>query len=146
MPGARTICGTTTETLTRLAKAPAGTATDPASPAGCAWSQHELEELDCVVECEKSLVVQVGRRILDAAQREGLDRAVGGGEAANYDLRYLEMARRTTRQIVRRRRETVERYGSGMSASRVQIPDVPSYRGIVPPNGMIRGGARRTRA
>ena len=38
--------------------------------------QHQVEELDRVLEGQQAAVVQVGRRVLDAAQREGLDRAV----------------------------------------------------------------------
>ena len=44
--------------------------------------QHEVEELHRVVQRQQPVVVQVGRRILDAAEREGFDRAVGGGLAA----------------------------------------------------------------
>src|SRR3954449_476366 len=40
-------------------------------------SQYQVEELDRVGERNKASVMQVGRRILDAAQREGLDWPVG---------------------------------------------------------------------
>ena len=44
--------------------------------------EHEVEELDRVLQRQQAVVVQVRRRVLDAAQREGLDRAVGRGLAA----------------------------------------------------------------
>src|SRR4029453_6202879 len=44
--------------------------------------EHEIEELDRVLEREQPVVVQVGRRVLDAAQRECLDRAIRRAEPA----------------------------------------------------------------
>src|SRR6266446_5463335 len=40
-------------------------------------TQHEIEEFDRVVEGQQALIMQVRRRVLDAAQREGLDWPVG---------------------------------------------------------------------
>ena len=40
-------------------------------------AEHEVEELDGVFERQQAVVVQVRRRVFDAAQRERLDRAVG---------------------------------------------------------------------
>src|SRR5216684_2200248 len=53
--------------------------------------QHQIEELDGVVERQKAPVVQVGRRVLDAAQRERLDRAVAVHDQA-VDHLLLEKA------------------------------------------------------
>lgn len=39
--------------------------------------EHEVEELDGIVERGQASVVQVGRRVLDAAQRERLDGPLG---------------------------------------------------------------------
>ena len=36
-------------------------------------AEHQVEELDCVVQREQTLVMQIGRVVLDAAQREGFD-------------------------------------------------------------------------
>jgi hypothetical protein len=36
-------------------------------------ARHEIEELDGVLQRQQSPVVQVRRRVLDAAEREGLD-------------------------------------------------------------------------
>ena len=44
-------------------------------------ADHEVEELDRVLEREQPAVVQVRRRVLDAAQRERLDRPVGARHA-----------------------------------------------------------------
>jgi hypothetical protein len=44
--------------------------------------EDEVEELDRVLERQQAAVVQIGRRVLHAAQREGLDRAVGAGHRA----------------------------------------------------------------
>ena len=44
-------------------------------------AEHQIEELDGVFEREQAVVVQIRRRIFDAAQREGLDGAVGAGLA-----------------------------------------------------------------
>src|SRR6478736_450377 len=40
--------------------------------------EDQIEKLDRVVECEQTTIVEVRRRVLDAAQREGLDRTFGG--------------------------------------------------------------------
>jgi len=40
-------------------------------------AEDQVEELHGVVERQQAIVVQVRRRVLDAAQREGLDRAIG---------------------------------------------------------------------
>src|SRR4029077_10930741 len=47
---------------------------------GEAGLEDEVEELDGVVEGQQAAVVQVGGRVLDAAEREGLDRSVGAGD------------------------------------------------------------------
>src|SRR5258707_10562190 len=39
-------------------------------------AEHQIEELNRIIERQQAPVVQVGRRILDAAQREGLDGSV----------------------------------------------------------------------
>src|ERR1700692_1797705 len=39
-------------------------------------AEHQIEELDRIIERQQAPVVHVGRRILDAAQREGLDGSV----------------------------------------------------------------------
>ena len=39
-------------------------------------SEHQVEEFHRVVQREQPIVVQVRRRVLDAAQREGFDRTV----------------------------------------------------------------------
>jgi hypothetical protein len=41
--------------------------------AGQFRAEHQIEELDRIIERQQAPVVQVGRLILDAAQREGLD-------------------------------------------------------------------------
>ncbi len=38
--------------------------------------EHEVEKLHRIVERQQAAIVQVGRRVLNAAQAEGLDRAV----------------------------------------------------------------------
>src|SRR5258708_5898526 len=42
-------------------------------------AEHQIEELNRIIERQQTPVVQVGRLILDAAQREGLDGSVAGG-------------------------------------------------------------------
>src|SRR5258707_3190347 len=42
-------------------------------------AEHQIEELNRIIERQQAPVVQVGRLILDAAQREGLDGSVAGG-------------------------------------------------------------------
>src|SRR5712672_674276 len=42
----------------------------------------QIEELDRVLQSQKSTVMQIRRRILHAAKPEGLDRAVSGGKDA----------------------------------------------------------------
>src|ERR1700676_3378439 len=44
--------------------------------AGQFGAEHQIEELNRIIERQQAPVVQVGRRILDAAQREGLDGSV----------------------------------------------------------------------
>src|SRR6266481_6822010 len=44
--------------------------------AGQFGAEHQIEELDRIIERQQAPVVQIGRRILDAAQREGLDGSV----------------------------------------------------------------------
>src|SRR5260370_8529780 len=44
--------------------------------AGQLGTEHQIEELDRIIERQQAPVVQIGRRILDAAQREGLDSSV----------------------------------------------------------------------
>src|SRR5882672_2415829 len=44
--------------------------------AGQFRAEHQIEELNRVIKRQQAPVVQVGRRILDAAQREGLDGSV----------------------------------------------------------------------
>src|SRR5260370_10108358 len=44
--------------------------------AGQLGAEHQIEELDRIIERQQTPVVQIGRRILDAAQREGLDGSV----------------------------------------------------------------------
>src|SRR5260370_1938229 len=44
--------------------------------AGQLGAEHQIEELDRIIERQQAPVVQVGRCILDAAQREGLDGSV----------------------------------------------------------------------
>src|ERR1700675_2646281 len=39
-------------------------------------AEHQIEELDRIIERQQATVVQVGRRILDPAQREGLHGSV----------------------------------------------------------------------
>jgi hypothetical protein len=39
-------------------------------------AEHEVEELDRVLQREQAPVVQIRRRVLDAAQREGLEDAL----------------------------------------------------------------------
>src|SRR5271155_1960221 len=43
-------------------------------------AQDEVEEFDRVLQSQEPAVMQIRRRILHAAQREGLDRTVSGGE------------------------------------------------------------------
>ena len=43
--------------------------------------QDHREELHGVLQGQEPPIMQVGRRVLDAPQREGLDRAVGAGHA-----------------------------------------------------------------
>jgi hypothetical protein len=38
--------------------------------------EHEIEELDRIVERQQAPVMQIRRRVLDTAQRERLDRSV----------------------------------------------------------------------
>src|SRR6266403_3211833 len=47
--------------------------------AGQFRAEHQIEELDRIIESQQAPIVQVGRLILDAAQREGLDGSVAGG-------------------------------------------------------------------
>ena len=47
--------------------------------AGQFRAEHQIKELDRIIERQQAPVVQVGRLILDAAQREGLDGSVAGG-------------------------------------------------------------------
>src|SRR5258706_15910438 len=47
--------------------------------AGQFRAEHQIEELNRIIERQQAPVVQVGRLILDAAQREGLDGSVAGG-------------------------------------------------------------------
>ena len=47
--------------------------------AGQFRSEHQIEELNRIIECQQAPIVQIGRRIFDAAQREGLD-----GSVANF--------------------------------------------------------------
>src|SRR6202040_368922 len=44
--------------------------------AGQLGAEHQIEELDRIIERQQAPVVEIGRRILDAAQREGLDGSV----------------------------------------------------------------------
>jgi hypothetical protein len=55
---------------------------DPAFPAAPLGPEHEIEELDRIVERQQAPVMQIGRRVLDAAQRERLDRTVAARQAA----------------------------------------------------------------
>src|SRR2546428_13093309 len=50
----------------------------------------QVEELDGVVERQQPPVVQVGRRILDAPERERLDGTVGARHLAVYHARLVE--------------------------------------------------------
>ncbi len=40
-------------------------------------AKHQIEEFDRVIEGQQPAIMQVRRRLLDAPQREGLDRPVG---------------------------------------------------------------------
>jgi len=53
-------------------------------------AEHQVEELDRVVEGEQPAVVVVGRRVLDPAQHEGLDGAVGDAALVADRLRRVE--------------------------------------------------------
>src|SRR5262249_45647550 len=59
--------------------------------------EDEVEELDRVLERAKSAVMQIRRRVLDAAQRKGLDRAVG---ARHYTISQHRLVEALGAQIV----------------------------------------------
>src|SRR6202045_2277116 len=53
-------------------------------------AEHQIEELNRIIERQQAPVVQVGRRILDTAQREGLDGSVADFIQAVDHLRLEE--------------------------------------------------------
>src|ERR1700720_429173 len=58
--------------------------------AGQLGAEHQIEELDRIIERQQAPVMQIGRRILDAAQREGLDGSVAALTHAVDHLRLEE--------------------------------------------------------
>src|SRR4029450_5977678 len=52
--------------------------------------QDQIEEFDRSAQRGQPAVVQVGRRVLDAAQRERLDRTIRGRRPAVDGLRFIE--------------------------------------------------------
>ena len=53
----------------------------------------EIEELDGIFEREASPIVQIGRRVLDAPQREGFDRTVVGHHHAIDHFLFIKSLR-----------------------------------------------------
>src|ERR1700674_7437 len=75
--------------------------------AGQFGAEHQIEELNRIIERQQASVVQVGRRILDTAQREGLDGSIPDFIQAIDHLRLeeslgLEIVHQVVR-VVRRR-------------------------------------------
>jgi len=56
-------------------------------------AEHQVEELDCVVQRQQTLVMQVGRVVLDAAQREGFDLPVSNLHQVVDHFRFKEALR-----------------------------------------------------
>src|SRR5947207_15980613 len=52
--------------------------------------EDEVEELDRILEREEPTIVEIGRRVLNPAQREGLDRPVGARHCAVDQYRLVE--------------------------------------------------------
>src|SRR5207245_7118660 len=52
-----------------------------------------LEEFHGVIKGQEAAIVQIGRRVLDATEREGLDGSVGGGHHAIDHLGPIEPLR-----------------------------------------------------
>ena len=71
-------------------------------------AEDEVEELDGVVEREKATVVHVRRRVLDPAQREGLDRSVADhGVIANRARRVEAFRLQVVHEVVAVDRDAV---------------------------------------
>jgi hypothetical protein len=52
--------------------------------------QHQVKELDRIVERQQAVIVQVRRGIFDATQGEGLDGPIGTDHAPVHHLRLVE--------------------------------------------------------
>src|SRR5262245_1951076 len=64
--------------------------------------QHQVEKLHAVIQRQQPVVMQVWRRVLDAAQGEGLDRAVGRSLAAvDHPLLEEPLHPQVVHQVVR---------------------------------------------
>src|SRR5947207_5174430 len=63
--------------------------------------EDEVEELDRILEREEPTIVEIGRRVLDPAQREGLDRPVGARHCAVDQYRLVEALERRQREMHR---------------------------------------------
>src|SRR5712692_477131 len=71
-------------------------------------AEHQVEELDCILQRQQTLVVHIGRVILDATQRKGFDRPVPDGHHV-VDHHRLEEALRleAVHQVVSVKRRLV---------------------------------------
>src|SRR4051795_12541715 len=69
-------------------------------------AEHQVEEFDRVGERQQAAVVEVRRRILDAAQRQGLDRAIrDNGEVVHNQTRGIKALQLQVMHIVVEKRQ-----------------------------------------
>src|SRR5215211_4104743 len=69
-------------------------------------AEHQVEEFDSVGEGQQAAVVEVRRRILDAAQRQGLDRAIrDNGEVVHDQTRRIKALQLQVMHIVVEKRQ-----------------------------------------